>query len=230
MKRSLTIYASAALACGVVLASLSGMTAVAANAGQNAPIMTVIEQTKVDINGVDHGWYSHSAQKADVILTPQLAVLEIASSAVGDRRKPAVTVTHLVISNGSSYTKSRRAVQYTQTTLTAAALASATDEFNPYFIEAKFDAIGGIKLVGTRQYRAVGSGARVRAFLEVALGLTAGELNHYGIGETTINFSLNAAGQPINIVVAGQSSTDPMTASETFASYNQPLTIYPPST
>jgi hypothetical protein len=229
MKRSLTISASAALAGSVILTAMSGATALSAHAGQNAPIQTVIVQSRVDINGVGRGWYSHSTARAEVVLTPQLAVMDIASSAIGKNGKPQVVVTHLVIADGNSYTKSSGSTEYTETALTSAELAAAADQFNPYFIEAQFTAIGGIKLVGTRHYQVVSSGAKVRAFLDVAFGITAEALKRYAIGETTINLWVNASGQPVNIVVAGQSSTDPLTASEAFTAYNQPLTIYPPS-
>jgi hypothetical protein len=229
MKRSLTIFASAAISTGVIVTTLSGVTAVAAGAAQNAPIQTVIEQTRIDINHVGRGWYSHSAVRTEAVLTPQLEVMAITSTAIGDKGKPKVAVAHLVIINGNSYTKPSGASGYTEDPLTSAALATAADQVNPYFIEAKFNAIGGVKLVGTRHYQTVGAGTQVRAFLTAAFGLTGAALTGYEIGETTIDLWVNASGQPINITVTGQSPIDPMTASETFTSYNQPVTIYPPS-
>lgn len=232
MKRFLTLSASGVFAGGVMLTVLSGVTALPADAIQKAPIQTVVEQSHVDINGVGagHGWYSHSTEVADVVLTPQLAVRDITTSAVGTTGKPNVAVEHLYIVNGNSYTKAAGATKYTEKILTAAALASAADQFSPYFIEAKFDVIGGIELVGTRHYHVAGSGAKFDAFLDAAFGVTGKTLTRYAIGEITVDFWVNASGQPVKITVAGASPTDPLTASETFTSYNQSLNISAPST
>lgn len=169
-------------------------------------------------------------EDADVVLTPQPAVREAASSAIGTTGKPKVVVEHLYIVNGNSYTKTSGATECTEKVLTAAALAAAAGQFSPYFIEGKFDAIGGIALAGTRHYQVAGAGAKVSAFLDAAFGITGKTLTRYAIGEITIDFCVNASGQPVKIAVAGASPADPLTASETFASCNQSLTINPTST
>jgi len=232
MKRFLTISASAALAGGVILTALSGVTAVSADASQKAPIQTVIEHMRVSINGVGagHSWHSRFYEKARVVLSPQLAVMVITSSATGATDKPKVAVTHLVIVNGTSYTKSGDATQYTAKALTAAALAAAANQFNPYFIGATFDAISGVKLVGTRHYQVVANDAKVRAFLDVTFGITGETLTRSAIDAVTIDLWVNTSGQPVKITVAGQSPTDPLTAWASFTSYDQPLTIHQPST
>ena len=223
MYRRLAAMAVSASAIAAVLGFSPGV-----NAAVRAPIRTYTQQARIAFTGTgsDKGYYSNYSENEKVALRPHVALagdwrnayhLGGVHSSFGQLN---IVGDHKYVKNGNG--------RWTVSTLNAKALGTWAQDLNPYVSLAKFDALHGIRRVGTGHYRVSGTYAQVSSFLTWEFGLTANSFEGGGIKTFTIDMVLDSSSRPVKITAAGRSSTLAFAVTETFANYNKPVTISVP--
>jgi hypothetical protein len=223
MYRRLAALAVSASAIAAVLGFSPGV-----NAAVRAPIRTYTEQGRIVFTGTgsDKAYYSNSSGNEKVVLSPHVAFADDWRNAYNLGGVHA-SFGQLDIVGDHKYVRSGNG-RWTVSTLNARALGTWAEELDPYVSLAKFDALHGIRRVGTGHYRVSGTYGQVGSFLAWEYGLTANSFEGGGIKTFTLDMVLDSSGRPVKITAVGRSSTLAFAVTETFANYNKPVTISVP--
>jgi hypothetical protein len=223
MYRRRTALAVSAAAIAAVLGFPPG-----AGAATRAPIRAYTEQTLVAFTGggSDAGYVSGGSDTEQVALLPHVALADNFRTTY-DSAGVHLATGQVDIVGARKFVRNG-AGRWTILALDARALGRLAQDLSPYVTVARFDALPGIRRVGTRHYRVSGSYQQVGTFLAWQFGLTANSFAGRGITTLSIDLILDTSGRPVSIAAAGHSPAMRFVAAETFARYNQPESISAP--
>jgi hypothetical protein len=129
----------------------------------------------------------------------------------------------------SVYVSSSNAPGWKVTQEPAATIAKWAAQSGPGVELTAFRAIPSVRLVGTRHYQVTCTVAQAKGFYTAAYGTHEfAQFRDSGIKTLTISVWVDSAGRLIKDTVTGRSLTWAISAVETFASYNKPLTVKAP--
>jgi hypothetical protein len=227
MKRHIAAIATAAIAAGSVAIAV----APGANAAAQAPIRTYHWSESLNLTGLgqDAGWYYRGSSSQVTSLSGRLAQSgSIHQKYFNSHDKLQSVAEDDYIVGGRYYEKNENAKTWTMTKETAAEQREDAQALDPYDTEASFQALSGVRLVGTGHYQVTGTPAQVDSFLNYEYGLTTKDMTSGGIKSVTVNMLVGPAGRPLEFSVSAHSSLEKVTITEKFSDYNKPVTIKAP--
>jgi hypothetical protein len=172
-------------------------------------------------------WYNHYNATELVVLRPDFEYYT-AYRARGFNQstgKPLDDAVKIYIVDGINYVQVNGG-KWTENKKPIATLNSYY--LNPANGLAKLTAIPGAALVGTGHYQVSTTPARANGFLDFEYGLTAADLDSFGVKTVTMNAWTDSDGLVVKYLITAHSAEENVYIVETFSDYNQPLTITAP--
>ncbi|MBV9447455.1 MAG: hypothetical protein JO345_16355 [Streptosporangiaceae bacterium] len=218
----------AAIAVAVFALGLTVTAPAAADVAARTPIRTYAAQISVYTKGVgsQQGWFTSQAYTEGVVLAPHVALTEKTVFDYGWNDHHRSTQLYYIVGT-RSYTKNGNGPWSVQR-LSSSALRGAAQSLNPYQTQKEFLALPGVMRASGTRYQVTGNYAQVGSFLLWAFSLPQVSFGGTNLKVFTISFWDGSHGRPAKIAVSARSATFAFTATETFTSYNKPLTITAP--
>jgi hypothetical protein len=230
MNRPLAAFAATAALVGTALAGTALAIPSAASASALAPVRTYTGAGSVTLTGLHASswWHYDSSQTYTVMLSPRFEVSVGYRLSDFNKSQPETTSGHYDEFGRTLYRQSGSGT-WQRITVSNATLRAVIAGSSPEVTQADFLALPGVHEVGPREYQMTGGGAQVDSYLKTEFSLPAAGVSGNGIKNVTITLWDGPAGRPVKLTATGQSSTTRLRAQETFANYNQPVTIHAPA-